>query len=146
MRAKKAPALCLTAGGPGGPAESQAGGAGQRGETDSSLMKALQIDTIEGHSRPTLRPEERLLLAVVDSAYWDLRSPDPVRHRTARSYFLEDNDQHTFSFVSICQHFSWSPASIRSQLHALLNGQETTSSAGSGMSNARKASGIASAR
>jgi endonuclease/exonuclease/phosphatase family metal-dependent hydrolase len=109
-------------------------------------MKALQIDTTEGHSRPTLKPEERLLLAVVDSAYWDLRSPDPARNRTARSYFLEDNDQHAFSFVAICQHFSWSPASIRSQLQALLNVQEAANPAGSEVPNGRKASGIAAAR
>ncbi len=109
-------------------------------------MKALQIDTVEGHTRPTLKPEERLLLAVVDSAYWDLRSPDPARHKTARNYFLEDNDQHTFSFVAICQHFSWSPASIRLQLHGLLNAQEAKSSTGSAGSNTRKAPAIASAR
>jgi endonuclease/exonuclease/phosphatase family metal-dependent hydrolase len=129
-----------------GLAQPQAAGAGRRGETDLSLMKALQIDTTEGHSRPTLKPEERLLLAVVDSAYWDLRSPDPARNRTARSYFLEDNDQHAFSFVAICQHFSWSPASIRSQLQALLNVQEAANPAGSEVPNGRKASGIAAAR
>ena len=86
-------------------------------------MKFLLPDPTEGASRPVLKPEERLLLAVVDSAYWDLQSPDPARHRTARSYFLEEDDQHAFSFLAICQHFSWSPASIRSQLGALLNGQ-----------------------
>ncbi len=109
-------------------------------------MKALLLDSTEGQTRPTLKPEERLLLAVVDSAYWDLRSPDPARHRTARNYFLEDNDQHAFSFVAICQHFSWSPASIRSQLQALLNAQEAASPARAGLSNDRKASAVASAR
>ncbi len=89
-------------------------------------MKFLLPDPVEGASRPILKPEERLLLAVVDSAYWDLQSPDPARHRTARSYFLEDDDQHAFSFLAICQHFSWSPASIRSQLGTLLNGHLRT--------------------
>ena len=92
-------------------------------------MKSLVQDATEGRFRPTLKPEERLLLAVVDSAYWDLQSPDPARHRTARTYFLEENDQHAFSFVSICQHFSWSPASIRSQLHQFLAAQPATKSA-----------------
>ena len=91
-------------------------------------MKLLSQELSEGHLRPTLKPEERLLLAVVESAYWDLQSPDPVRRRTARHYFLDEQDEHTFSFVSICQHFSWSPASIRTQLGGLLNGQGTASS------------------
>ena len=83
-------------------------------------MKLISQDAAEGRLRPTLKPEERLLLAVVESAYWDLQNPDPLRRRTARSYFLDEEDNHTFSFVSICQHFSWSPASIRQQLGALL--------------------------
>jgi hypothetical protein len=83
-------------------------------------MKFLTQDVTEGRRRPTLKPEERLLLAVVESAYWDLRSPDPSRRRTACGYFLDEHDDHTFSFVSICQHFSWSPASIRVQLSNLL--------------------------
>ena len=92
-------------------------------------MKFLSQELSEGHLRPTLKPEERLLLAVVESAYWDLQSPDPIRRRTARHYFLEEHDDHTFSFVSICQHFSWSPTSIRSQLSALLDANDAPSSA-----------------
>jgi hypothetical protein len=83
-------------------------------------MKFLSLDVTEGRSRPVLRPEERLLLAVVDSAFWDLQSPDPVRRRTANQYFLDEDEGHTFSFISICQHFSWSPESIRLQLGSLL--------------------------
>ena len=83
-------------------------------------MKLISQDVAEGRLRPTLKPEERLLLAVVESAYWDLRNPDPMRRRTARNYFLDEEDHHTFSFVSICQHFSWSPASIRAQLATML--------------------------
>jgi hypothetical protein len=92
-------------------------------------MKFLSQDITEGRLRPSLKPEERLLLAVVESAYWDLQSPDPIRWRTARSYFLDDEDDHAFSFVSICQHFSWSPASIRSQLRTLLAAQTASTSA-----------------
>jgi hypothetical protein len=84
-------------------------------------MKFLLQQSREDQLRPTLKPEERLLLAVVESAYWDLHSPDALRRRTARLYFLDEHDHQTFSFVSICQHFNWSPASIRSQLTALLN-------------------------
>ena len=86
-------------------------------------MKLLVLDPTEGRSRPALKPEERLLLAVVDSAFWDLQSPDPTRQRTACNYFLEECDDHAFSFVAICQHFSWSPTSIRSRLSAWLNAQ-----------------------
>jgi hypothetical protein len=83
-------------------------------------MRSLIADMPDGKTRPTIKPEERLLLAVVESAYWDLQSPDPARRRTARYYFLDEADEHTFSFMSICQHFSWSSASIRNQLGALL--------------------------
>lgn len=79
-------------------------------------MKSLLQDLTNIDSRPALRPEERLLLAVVESAYWDLQSPDPLKRRTASKYFLDDQDQHTFSFVAICQHFSWSAGSIRGRL------------------------------
>ena len=84
-------------------------------------MRSLVADISDGKTRPAIKPEERLLLAVVESAFWDLQSPDVVRRRTARHYFLDEADDHTFSFLSICQHFSWSPASIRNQLSSLLH-------------------------
>lgn len=84
-------------------------------------MRFPLLDLTEGFARAALRPEERLLLAVVDSAYWDLRSPDPIRRKTASQYFLAEDHHHTFSFVSICQHFSWSPTSIRTQLETWLS-------------------------
>ena len=79
-------------------------------------MRSLVQDLGGERNRPTLKPEERLLLAVVESAFWDLQSPDPSRRQTARTYFLDERGEHTFSFLSICQHFSWSPASIRTTL------------------------------
>ena len=86
-------------------------------------MKFPTQDATEGHHRPILKPEERLLLAVVESAYWDLQSGDAVRRRTACTYFLDEEDAHTFSFVAICQHFRWSPTSIRSQLRSYLGSE-----------------------
>ena len=86
-------------------------------------MKFPTQDATEGHHRPVLKPEERLLLAVVESAYWDLQSGDAARRRTACSYFLDEEEAHTFSFLAICQHFRWSPTSIRSQLRAHLAGE-----------------------
>lgn len=83
-------------------------------------MKSLLQGLCNEQTRPSLKPEERLLLAVVESAYWDLQSPDAAKRRTASTYFLDDKDNHAFSFVAICQHFSWSPASIRYQLGAIL--------------------------
>lgn len=83
-------------------------------------MKSLLQDLSNVEGRPALRPEERLLLAVVESAYWDLQSPDLLRRRVATRYFLEDHEDHTFGFLAICQHFGWSSASIRLQLAALL--------------------------
>ena len=61
------------------------------------------------------------MLAVLESAYWDLQSPDPGKRKTALNYFLDDGEDHAFSFISICQHFSWSPTSIRTQLGTLLD-------------------------
>lgn len=84
-------------------------------------MKLIAQDAVEGRFRPVLRPEERLLLAVVESAFWDLKNPDPGRRQTARRYFLDEEDDHTFSFVAICHHFSWSADSIRDQLGGLLS-------------------------
>ena len=109
-------------------------------------MKFLTLDLTEGRGRPALRPEERLLLAVVDSAYWDLQSPDPVRRRTATQYFLDDDLDHTFSFVSICQHFSWSPTSIRLQLGALLVAPVEPPRPRYNGNNCRRAPGAASGR
>jgi hypothetical protein len=81
-----------------------------------SLVQDLNVERL----RPALKPEERLLLAVVESAFWDLQSPDPTRRQTARSYFLDERGEHTFSFLSICEHFSWSPISIRLSLRSQL--------------------------
>jgi hypothetical protein len=81
-----------------------------------SLVQDLNVERL----RPALKPEERLLLAVVESAFWDLQSPDPARRQTARSYFLDERGEHTFSFLSICEHFSWSPISIRGSLRTKL--------------------------
>jgi hypothetical protein len=81
-----------------------------------SLVQDLNVERL----RPALKPEERLLLAVVESAFWDLQSPDPTRRQTARSYFLDERGEHTFSFISICEHFSWSPVSIRFSLQPQL--------------------------
>ena len=87
-------------------------------------MRSVFLGLSNSDTRPGLKPEERLLLAVVESAYWDLQSPDPGKRRTATSYFLDDRDHHTFSFVAICQHFSWSPGSIRYRLSDLLKPAE----------------------
>lgn len=86
------------------------------------MMRSIVEDVSPVRSRATIKPEERLLLAVLESAYWDLQSPDPGKRKTAMTYFLDDGEDHAFSFISICQHFSWSPTSIRSQLRTLLDG------------------------
>jgi hypothetical protein len=109
-------------------------------------MKLIAQDVAEGRVRPALKPEERLLLAVVESAYWDLQNPDPMRRHTARSYFLDEEDGHTFSFVAICQHFSWSPHSIRRQLGALLESLPGAAPVLWGMSAGSKAPNASSGR
>ena len=42
-------------------------------------MRSLVADISDGKTRPAIKPEERLLLAVVESAFWDLQSPDIAR-------------------------------------------------------------------
>lgn len=79
-------------------------------------MRSLIQEMAGSQIRASIRPEERLLLAVLESAYWDLQSPDPTRRRVARTYFLDDREAHAFSFEAICEHFSWSANSIRSRL------------------------------
>ncbi len=85
-------------------------------------MKQLMNSVTDGKPRPGLKPEERLLLAIVESAFWDLQSGDPPRRNTARRYFLDDGAEAPFSFAAICEHFSWSADSIRGRLHPLLSG------------------------
>jgi hypothetical protein len=77
-------------------------------------------DTTLAEQRRLLLPEERLLLAVFESAYWDLRSRHSMDRRQARTYFMSDENRHAFSFVAVCQHFGWSADSIRISLGGLL--------------------------
>jgi hypothetical protein len=79
-------------------------------------------DTTLAEQRRLLLPEERLLLAVFESAYWDLRSRHSIDRRQARTYFMSDENRHAFSFVAVCQHFGWSADSIRLSLGGLLEG------------------------
>jgi hypothetical protein len=78
-------------------------------------------DTVLAEHRRLLKPEERLLLAVLEAAYWDLRSRQAIDRRQARSYFLSDENRHAFSFVAVCQHFGWSVDSVRGQLRPMLS-------------------------
>ena len=78
-------------------------------------------DTTLVEQRRILRPEERLLLAVFEAAYWDLKSRQSMDRLHARSYFTSDENRHAFSFMAVCQHFGWSADSIRSQLRILLD-------------------------
>ena len=77
-------------------------------------------DTTLAEQRRLLLPEERLLLAVLESAYWDLRSRHAMDRRQARTYFMAEDGRHAFSFMAVCQHFGWSADSIRSSLRGLL--------------------------
>lgn len=86
--------------------------------------------------RHLLRPEERLLLAVFEAAYWDLQSREALDRRQARSYFSSDENRHAFSFLAVCQHFGWSADSIRVELRCWLNESmaEATALMGVGLS------------
>jgi len=80
-----------------------------------TVVMRFGTDAAEPHHHVTT-PEERLLLAVMQSAFWDLEHRDPSERDRAQRYFLVEGDDHPFSFESICRHFGWSPGRIRKQL------------------------------
>lgn len=92
-------------------------------------MRFVTQEVADGRDKPALKPEERLLLAVVESAFWDLQSQDAARRRTAQHYFFAEDTANTFSFLAICQHFNWSPVSIRTRLTRVVPGGEPVSTA-----------------
>jgi hypothetical protein len=52
-----------------------------------------------------------------------------ARRRTAQHYFFAEDTANTFSFLAICQHFNWSPVSIRTRLTRLVSSGEPASAA-----------------
>jgi hypothetical protein len=59
---------------------------------------------------------EHLMIAVVSTAFDDLRNPDARQRETAVRYFFSDPETHVLSFPSVCRQMDWSVSAVRRQL------------------------------
>ena len=64
---------------------------------------------------------EHLMIAVVSTAFDDLRSPDGRQRDTALRYFFSDPETHVLSFSSVCRQMDWSISAVRRLLMQTLN-------------------------
>ncbi len=63
---------------------------------------------------------EHLMIAVVSTAFDDLRGHDVRQRDTAVRYFFSDPETHVLSFPSVCRQMDWSLSAVRRRLmHAL---------------------------
>ena len=65
---------------------------------------------------------EHLMIAVVSTAYDDLRSPDVRQRETALRYFFCDPETHVLSFPSVCRQMDWSVSALRRRLLQSVDG------------------------
>ena len=56
---------------------------------------------------------EHLMIAVVSTAFDDLRNPDARQRDTAVRYFFSDPETHVLSFPSVCRQMDWSLSAVR---------------------------------
>ena len=70
-----------------------------------------------------LTPEKKLLLAVLESAAYDIQRYHNARRARERRLFLEayawftsEEDKDPFSFVAICHALEWDPVYIRERV------------------------------
>jgi hypothetical protein len=59
---------------------------------------------------------EHLMIAVVSTAFDDLRGHDTRQRDTAVKYFFNDPETHVLSFPSVCRQMDWSVSAVRRQL------------------------------
>ena len=59
---------------------------------------------------------EHLMIAVVSTAFDDLRSADSRQRDTALRYFFSDPETHVLSFPSVCRQMDWSVSAVRRRL------------------------------
>lgn len=80
------------------------------------MKSSLFVDQLD--STRSLLPEERLMIAVVEQAYYSFFGTNGPRERvSADRWFFSDVQDYCFSFVYICEHFGWSVAAIRQRLN-----------------------------
>ena len=63
---------------------------------------------------------QSLMVAVLEQAIADLRSPNPGVRWQARAWFLarDSSDDHPFCFLRICEEFRHTPAMLRARILA----------------------------
>jgi hypothetical protein len=59
---------------------------------------------------------EHLMIAVVSTAFDDLRGHDARQRDTAVKYFFSDPETHVLSFPSVCRQMDWSVSAVRRRL------------------------------
>lgn len=64
---------------------------------------------------------EHLMIAVVSTAFDDLRSQDTRQRDTALRYFFTDPETHVLSFPSVCRQMDWSVSAVRRRLLETVN-------------------------
>ncbi len=64
---------------------------------------------------------EHLMIAVVSTAFDDLRSSDARQRDTALRYFFSDPETHVLSFPSVCRQMDWSVSAVRRRLKQTLS-------------------------
>ncbi|TMA72077.1 MAG: hypothetical protein E6J72_20820 [Deltaproteobacteria bacterium] len=61
------------------------------------------------------------MIAVVSTAFDDLRSADVRQRDTAVRYFFSDPETHVLSFPSVCRQMDWSVSAVRRRLKQTLS-------------------------
>jgi len=64
---------------------------------------------------------EHLMIAVVSTAFDDLRGHDTRQRDTAVKYFFNDPETHVLSFPSVCRQMDWSVSAVRRRLMQTLS-------------------------
>jgi hypothetical protein len=65
---------------------------------------------------------EHLMIAVVSTAFDDLRSADARQRDTAVRYFFSDPETHVLSFPAVCRQLDWSLSAVRRRLTKQMSG------------------------
>lgn len=80
-------------------------------KADTAIYTAFE----DHQTRDTALGEKGLMQAILRSAMDDLQKRGDV-HRQARFFFLSNDDQYLYSFLSICGHLGLCAKTIREKL------------------------------
>src|SRR5690349_1673115 len=80
---------------------------------------------------------EHLMIAVVSTAFDDLRGHDTRQRDTAVKYFFSDPETHVLSFPSVCRQMDWSVSAVRRRLMASVGARSAAVAVEAGQSRRR---------